>query len=146
MSCNTETKQIGEHEYSVTQWPADKALLMKFRLAKLFGPSITSIISVIGDKSATDNDQIDAMSNAFTKIFENNTPEDVVAIIKEVVIGVGRDGKRTKESSFNEFFSGEDMLEAYKVFVFVLQVNYSHLMKGQWADKLLAQTKVSTST
>ena len=44
MACKTETKQIGDHEYSVTQWPAEKSMLMKFRLAKAFGASLATIM------------------------------------------------------------------------------------------------------
>lgn len=143
MACNTETKQIGDHEYSVTQWPADKSMLMKFRLAKAFGASIASLMgsSPSKDKKNTEQEEAKALSEGLSTLFRSNSPEELVALMKNCVVGVACDGKRITESSFNELFSGDDLLEVYKVFVFVLQVNYSNLFKGQLADRFLAKMK-----
>ena len=144
MSCNTETKQIGDHEYSVTQWPVEKAMLMKFRLAKTFGAPLASIIgNSPGDKNKDSNDQDDALaiSEGLATLFQNSSPEDLVLIIKNCVVGVGCDGTRITETSFSELFSGDDMVEVYKVFIFVLKVNYANLFKGQLVSRLLAKAQ-----
>lgn len=146
MACKTETKQIGDHEYSVTQWPAEKSMLMKFRLAKAFGASLAAIMgnaSQTPSKGKKNNDQEDAMalSEGLSTLFQNNSPEELVALMKNCVIGVACDGKRITETSFNELFSGDDLMEVYKVFIFVLQVNYANLFKGQLADRFLAKMK-----
>ena len=63
MACKTETKQIGDHEYSVTQWPAEKSMLMKFRLAKAFGASLATIMGTVSQtpsKGKKNTDQDDA--------------------------------------------------------------------------------------
>ena len=146
MACNTETKEIGEREYSVTQWPADKSMLMKFRLAKAFGASLASIM---GSSSQTPSkgkknsyqDDAKALSEGLSTLFKSNSPEELVALMKNCVVGVVCDGKRITDSSFNELFSGDDLMEVYKVFIFVLQVNYSNLFKGQLADRFLAKMK-----
>jgi hypothetical protein len=143
MACKTESKQIGDHEYSVTQWPADKSMLMKFRLAKAFGASLVTLMgnSPQGskDKKVTEQDEALALSEGLSTLFQTNSPEELVALMKNCVIGTACDGKRITDTSFNELFSGDELLEVYKVFVFVLQVNYSNLFKGQLADRFLAK-------
>lgn len=145
MACKTETKQIGDHEYSVTQWSAEKSMLMKFRLAKAFGASLATLMGnspqTTKNKKPTEQDEALALSEGLSVLFQSNSPEELVALMKNCVVGVACDGKRITESSFNELFSGDELLEVYKVFVFVLQVNYSNLFKGQLADRFLAKMK-----
>jgi hypothetical protein len=147
MGCKTETKQIGDHEYSVTQWPADKSMLTKFRLVKAFGASLATLMgnspqSTKG-KKVSEQDEALALSEGLSVLFQSNSPEELVALMKSCVVGVACDGRRITDSSFNELFSGDELLEVYKVFVFVLQVNYSNLFKGQLADRFLAKMNQS---
>lgn len=143
MSCETESKTIGDNEYSVTQWPATKAMTMKLRLIKAFGASIAIIAGQI--KTGDDLDNSDNDANAFaaglSSIFNNNSPEEIVSLIKESIINVSCNGTKITDSSFDQLFSGDDLLEAYKVFLFVLKVNYSNLMKGQLAEDLLVKVQ-----
>lgn len=144
MACKTETKQIGDHEYSVTQWPAEKSMLMKFRLAKAFGASLAAIMgnaSQSDKKKNTDKEDVLALSEGLSTLFDSSSPEELVTLMKNCVVGVACDGKRITETSFNELFSGDELLEVYKVFIFVLQANYSNLFKGQLADRFLAKMK-----
>lgn len=147
MGCKTETKQIGDHEYSVTQWSAEKSMLMKFRLAKAFGASLVTLMGnsskVTKGKNVSEEDGAMALSEGLSTLFQNNSPEELVSLMKNCVIGVACDGKRITDTSFNELFSGDELAEVYKVFIFVLQVNYSNLFKGQLADRFL--TKVNQS-
>jgi len=142
MACNTETKQIGDREYSVTQWPATKSMLMKFRLAKAFGPSLATLMSAsTQDKQVDEQEEALALSKGLSTLFQSSSPEELVTLMENCVVGTACDGKRITESSFNELFSGDDLMEVYKVFMFVLQVNYSNLFKGQLADRFLAKVK-----
>ena len=146
MACRTESKQIGDHEYSVTQWPADKSIITKFKLVKAFGLSLKSLAPLMKDSSkdkASETDELTAISEGLNSLFQTNSPEELVVLMKNCVMGTACDGRRITETSFNELFSGDDLLEVYKVFVFVLQVNYSNLFKGQLADRFL--TKVKTN-
>lgn len=146
MSCQTETKQIGEREFSVTQWPADKAMLMKMKLAKTFGASIANIASIAmasDKKKSSDAEQAKALSEGIAMMFQNNTPEEVTALIKSCVVGVALDGTRITETSFNEKFSGDELMDVYKVFFFVVKVNYGNLLKGQKLEGFLAKVQDS---
>jgi len=144
MSCKTETEQIGDHEVSVTQWPATRAMSVKIRLVKMFGASIALIASNFSNdskKKDTSSNDAKALSDGLSTLFQNNSPDEVVGLIKECVIGVAYDEKKITSSSFDELFSGDDLMEVYKVFMFVLKVNYSNLMNGQLAERLLAKAK-----
>ncbi len=134
MACKTETKQIDDHEYSVTQWPAEKSITMKFRLVKVFGASLTMLAS-------ENKNEVENFSLAIQTLFSNTEPEELFNILKSCIVGTACDGRKITETSFNELFSGDDLMEVYQVFIFVLQVNYSNLFKGQLADRLLAKVK-----
>lgn len=138
MACKTETKQIDEHEISVTQWPADKAILIKLKLIKAFGASLAVLASA---SDSNDESDIDAISEGILILFKSTEPEELVSLIKQCVIGVAYDGKRITESSINELFSGDELMQLYKIFIFALQVNYSNLLGGQLAERFLAKMK-----
>lgn len=147
MSCKTESKQIGDHEYSVTQWPATKSILMKFRLVEAFGAPLAMMAGQSGagseNKEETNTEEAAALSEGLSLLFQNNSPEKLLALMKECVLNVSCDGTKITASSFDELFSGDDLLEVYQVFMFVLKVNYSNLMKGQLAGRLLAKVQES---
>lgn len=144
MACQTETTQIGDHEYSVTQWPAEKAILMKMRLAKTFGASLASIVANSqGGNKSSDSDDAKALSEGLSMLFQSNSPEEVTNLIKESVIGVAMDGTKIMESRFNEVFSGDSLMDVYKVFMFVIKVNYGNLLKGQKVEGFLAKVQGS---
>lgn len=139
MSCKTETKTIGDNEYSVTQWPAEKSLLIKFKLIKALGASLTALAGAF-DKNASDDMSI--VSESLSSLFNNSSPEELVSLMKTCIEGTARNGKRLTGTSFNEVFSTDDLLEIYKVFIFVMQVNYGNFIKGQSVEDLLAKAKV----
>ncbi len=143
MACKTESKDIGDHEYSVTQWSATKSMKMKFRLIKVFGASIAKIAAGSNSKI---KDDADSISEGLELLFANSSSDDIVNLIKECIIDVGCDGKRVTVSRFEELFSGDDQVYVYKVFLFVMRVNYSNLMKGQLGESLLAKITGSPST
>lgn len=134
MVCKTETCVINEHEYSVTQWPAEKAMLMKFKLIKAFGAPLMTLVKA--DSANTD----DGIGDAFMDLFSDTKPEELVALIKQCVTGAARDGTRMIESAFDDYFSGDSLSEVYRVFGFVIRVNYANLLGGQSVGDLLAKT------
>ena len=128
MACKTETEIISDIEYSVTQWPAEKAMLMKFKLLKIVGPALAAMIGDDGDEG-------------FKEIFSSATPEELVSLMKDVIIGTSREGVRMTSNSINEYFSGDNLFDVYRVFAFILNVNYSNFLKGQSVERFLAKLK-----
>lgn len=143
MACKTESKQIGDNEFSVTQWPVDRALITKIKLVKIFGAAFASMATSAEEKPSSKAKASEGkiFSEGLSILFSSSNPEEIAGIIKQSVIGVACNGTRITESTYNELFSGDNMMDLYKVFLFVLQVNYSNLFKGQLADRLLAKVK-----
>lgn len=135
MSCRTETKEISGREYSVRQWSATRSMLMKMKLLESIGPAL----AVFADSNSAGS--ID-YSKAISNIFSGSSPEKTVDLIKEcILLNVACDDKKITDSKFEELFGGDDLLNVYKVFAFVLQVNYGGFFKGQLAEGLLAKVK-----
>lgn len=144
MACKTETKEIDGVEYSVTQWPAETALLNKMKLIKIFGASLGLLISGLDMAKDAEIDLSDVdFSGAIAKIFESTDPEELVSILKSCIVGVACNDKRITNSSFTELFSGDSLSSVYKIFIFVIQVNYSNLLPSQLIAKMLAKAKKS---
>jgi len=137
MACRTETKTIGERECSATQWSAEKAILMKLKLAKAFGPALLSLVN-------NDNESDVNLVDSISLLFATSSPEECFALLKETLMGVAINDKRLTSLAFNEVFDADNLFDVYKIFIFVLQVNYGNLLKGQWAESLLVKIEEHT--
>jgi hypothetical protein len=143
MACKTETKKIGNHDYTVTQWPAQKAILVKLKMVKIFGASLLILANDKG-KQKSKREQAngsETFSDSFNALFENSTPEELLKTMTDSILGIMCDGKRMTLSNFDEVFSGDSLLEMFLVFLFVMKVNFGNLMKGQLAEDFLAKMK-----
>ncbi len=138
MSCKTEQHTIGEREYSVTQWSAQRAILTKLKLIKTFGAALSVLA---GQATGEDADEAGALSEGLSILFNNSSPEEILELMTDCIIGVACDGKRITKTSFEELFSGDNLMDVYKVFLFVMRVNYGNLMKGQLAESFLTKIK-----
>lgn len=134
MAVKTETKQIGENEFTVTQWSAEKAFLNKLKLAKIFGASLSKLIEF------ESKDKSQALSEALNDLFSNSDEDVIFNVIKDCIYGVGCNGEKLSASNFNIIFTTDNLLDIYKVFAFVLQVNYANLFKGWNLEEVLAKT------
>ena len=134
MACRTESKIIGDHEYSVTQWPAERAMLMKLRVLKIIGPAMASLVGKDGD-----GQEAGALEHGLQALFASATPEEIMGLVKDCVVGVACDGTKLTSTAFTEHFSGDALFEVYQVFAFVMQVNYGNFLKGPLAERLLAK-------
>lgn len=141
MACRTELQIIDDIEYGCTQYPATQGMIFKFKVIKSFGESLAILVG-----SMTTNDteaQLSALSLGISKLFNSVTPEDLAALINEMLTtgSVSRDGKKLSKSAIDEHFSGDDMASLYKLFVFVLKVNYAGFFKGKNAQAILAKAE-----
>lgn len=126
MGCKEETRVINENTYYCRQWAADRALLMKFRMAGIFGPAFTDLAVGIA------NDDFMKASGAIEKLFagEKNSPEKILEFMKEVVESSTWNEKRITAANFNEIYSN-NLMEFYRAFLFVIEVNYKSLLGGK---------------
>lgn len=136
MACRIETKVINENEYSVTQWNVEKALEMKFELMRAFGPSLGMLAQNIEGEIESE-----FLSKAVSVLFDKTNPKELTELIKRCLLDVGKNGEKITPVRFNEHFGADDLLEMYKVLIFVIQVNYKNFFPGQLGENLLAKMK-----
>lgn len=115
----TEKTNIGDHEYSVRQWDATKAMMMQLKTAKYLGKAI-SVFAAGGDVTGNLLGHID-------EILDGVDEEKFIGFVKSVVCDAIRDGERMVLARFDEYFQG-DVMDAYKVFAFVLKVNFADFL------------------
>jgi hypothetical protein len=116
----TEQFTVGDHAYSVTQWNATKAMIMKLKLGKYLGGLAENITENSGNMANT------MLANIKT-ILNGVDIEEFVGFIKEVACAANREGSRMAVARFDEYFSGE-IMEAYEVAFKVLEVNYKDFL------------------
>lgn len=133
MSCKDENRTIGGKEVYCRQWSAQKALLMKLKTAKIFGPSFAKLAGAFTSDNAEKE-----ISSALITLFENQEPEAVLNFMQSVVASVTIDGERITDKNYDELFR-EDLSLFYKVFAFVMEVNYSDFFGGKLAQTIKAK-------
>lgn len=151
MACETETKIIDGIEYSCTQYSAKKGAIFKLRVMKMFGPSVKKLLPALPTKAknkkenSTAIDQVNILLAAMNALFEKADPEEIIDLIWQM-LGTGntcRDEVKLSEATLDQYFSGNDLSTVYKVFIFVLKVNYADFFKGQRAKEALAAVEVN---
>ncbi len=141
MACETENTIIEGTEYTCTQFPAIQSMKFKLKVLKVLGPVISEIIPMLGKDD--DGDQLRSISGAIEKLFATSSPDEIIDLMVEILTtgNTKRDGHRLTVSLFEQTYSGDTMLEAYKAFAFILKVNYKGFFKGQKAKELLAKVE-----
>lgn len=144
----TKEKAIGGSVYTVTQLPARRALKLKAKLVKMFGPALTQIFLTsqeVEEKrpeemttdelanqlsiSAVDKYKIGDMRKSgvvkgvqlLVSSLDDKTFDD---LCMELLIGVRKDGAELTASKVDQDFAG-DLSSLYQVLFFVLEVNYA---------------------
>lgn len=141
MTCKTENMTIDNVVYVTTQYPAITGMQFKMEILKVLGPAITEVLPAFlkrGEEGAAD--QVAMLGHAIEKMFSTTKPEEVVSLIVRMLTTghTFRDGKPITEAVLNEAFAGDDMISIYKLFAFVLRVNYSNFLNSQKLGGLLA--------
>lgn len=144
----TKEKTIGNSVYTVTQLPARRALKLKARLFKMFGPALTQIFLTsqeVEEKkpdemtneelanqlsvSAVDKYKIGDMRKASVVrgvqlMVANLDDKTFDELCMEILQGVRRDGSELTSGMIDQVFAG-DLTSLYAVLFFVLEVNYA---------------------
>lgn len=118
----TEQFSVGDYDYSVTQWNATKAMIMKLKLAKYLG-GLTETITKNSDNIA--NTLLANINN----ILKTVNIEEFVGFIKEVACAANREGQRMTSARFDEYFNG-NLMDAYEVAFKVLEINYKDFLES----------------
>ena len=148
MAIQTKEKTIGEHNYAVTQLPARRALRMKAKLIKLFGPGLAQFLmtsqeseeKLPAEMTKEEKEQFDATSTVDHYRIKDMRKSAIVRGVQllvsslddktfdelcvELLQGVRRDGVELTPQLIDMSFAG-DLTSLYAVIFFVLEVNYA---------------------
>lgn len=120
----TKEKSIDGSTYSVTQLPARRAIRLKARLIKLFGPVLAQVFIAAtekGDEAQKKADLVRAIEILGDHIDENSFESLVVDLLN----GVRKNGMELTPQTIDMEFAG-DMAGLYQVMFFVIEVNFSN--------------------
>lgn len=157
MARDTKHKEIDGIAISVTQWPARKAFKYKRKLGKIFAPAIGELGAAINpddikklkkgkpkkdDVSFLEKDfDFSKVGNAFTMLFDSITEDEIDTIFVWMFSGVRIKDKELTLDEIDVTFAGE-MMTIYKVFGFVLEVNFGSFLGKSGIGKLLSRIQV----
>ena len=122
MACKTETEIINGHTYVCTQLDAERALKAQLKLMRIMGEPIIELLSKM-EKNGLDDE---AAMSSFSKLGKNLDSDEFFKMFVDFTSECMRDGQRV---NFVSDFSG-NLLESWKVFIFVLKVNFKDFFSG----------------
>lgn len=147
----TKEKEINGNVYSVTQLPARRALRLKAKLIKTFGPALTQLILTYREDDKKPIDKMTDEEKEREILFSQASPIDIYrihdlkksALVKaiqilssaidektfdefclEILQGCRRNGVEMIASNIDMDFAG-NLSTLYEVIFFVLEVNYA---------------------
>ncbi len=120
----TKEKIIDGARYTVTQLPARRAIKLKARLIRLFGPVFAQVFITASDavdETSKKNNLVRAIEILGEHIDENSFE----ALIMDLMVGVRKEGMELTPQLIDIEFAG-DMAALYQVVFFVIEVNFSN--------------------
>jgi hypothetical protein len=140
----TREKIIEGNTYMVTQLPARRAIKLKVKLMKLFGPVLAQLFLTINDA-----DEFESKKNLVKAVeilsehIEENTFE---ALVLELLNGVRKNNVELTSHVIDLEFAG-NMGELYQVLWFVVEVNFSNFFSLMGiGNQFIAETQVKQTT
>ena len=111
MGCKEATKEIGGKQVFCRQWSATKAMVMKAKLIKIGGTDILPFTEGKADLAS------------MIHLERSASPEELVALIKEIVCAVRVDGVEISPPLFDMEYSG-NLWGVVEIFTFACEVNF----------------------
>lgn len=148
MACKEETTVVDGMEVYCRQMAAQDSLTMKFRLVKTLGPALAELPGLLSDeKSEADEDveKLEVIGKIIDSLFASSSPSEITRLIMDVINTANIDGSKMNDSLFDQKFSG-DIKTAYKVFAFVVRVNYADFFGAKLVQGLADKAKESGLT
>lgn len=144
----TKEKEIGGAVYTVTQLPARRALKLKAKLLKLFGPALAQLLLLSQDTEEKKPDEMSTeelanqlamnpvdkyriadmrkggMVKGVQLLVGNLDEKNFDELCVEILQGVRRDGAELRPETIDLHFAGK-LSDLYAVIFFVIEVNYA---------------------
>ena len=120
----TQEKNIGGKNWTVTQFPAGEGIRILSRLTTLIGPTVAGLAGNAGSISDLTKMDIkgDVLQIAVQQLVSKLDENDTLSLIKRLLSGTRYENKEVVPV-FDIAFQG-DYLTLFKVLAFVLKVNY----------------------
>lgn len=119
----TIEKEINGATYVVTQLPARRAIRLKAKLIKLFGPALAQMILQTSSEDESQNKN--SLVSAIESLAASLDPVEFENLIVEILQGCRKNGKELLPQIIDLEFAG-DMESLYKLLMFILEVNYAN--------------------
>lgn len=120
----TREKIIDGATYTVTQLPARRALKLKAKLLKLFGPVLAQFF-VTATEKGTDEEKKNDIVRAVEMLGQHIDENSFEQLIVEMLSGVRKNGMELTPAVIDMEFAG-DMAGIYHVVFFVIEVNFAN--------------------
>lgn len=124
MACKEGMTTINGRSFYVVQMSPEKALKVQLKLVKIFSGSITKLGSML---KADLSEQANVLGEAINMLFKNSSEDEIYNFIKDVVETAKVDGEQV---TFGIHFAGENFPGIFKVFFWVLKVNFADFFGG----------------
>ncbi len=135
MTVKSETKILNGRSYFVVQMPPEQAFLTQLQLTKIMGGAIGALAPALSSSSAMGPDaRTAAMAGAISALFATSTEQDIFNLMAKVVTTAKVDGERI---DINKHFQGDYLADMYKVFFWVLGVNFASFFGAGGLDGIL---------
>lgn len=137
MAVETFNTEINGKQFSYTQMPASKSLLMKLRLMKILGPALPLIGEVFSLES--DRDKFVVFTKIIERLMVRTQPEEVLQIFKDITELCFCDGKK---ALFDVVFTG-NLEDLYELAFWVITKEYSSFLEKLDVPEEAEETKNS---
>lgn len=117
-------KMINGDNYVVTQLPARRAIKLKAKLIRLFGPVLAQIFISDSDEDVSGKTKLVKAVEVFASHLDENVFENLIV---EILAGVRKNGIELTPPTIDLEFAG-DMATLYQVIFFVIEVNFSNFL------------------
>lgn len=123
MGIHSKECTIGEHVYTISQFPAEQATKVLVKLSHIVGESISLFASGVGDKQALKA----IIPKALTAMIYRLDPDQTVVILKELMSCciIRGQGSTTADKVYNTHFQGK-LGDVMKLAVEVINFNYEN--------------------
>ena len=128
MAIQTQEKEINGSIYTVTQLPARRALRLKSKLIKVFGPIFAQFFIKVRAEEDSEQAQKDSIIKSIEMFSHNLDSTEFEALVMEILQGVRKSGMELTSAIVDMEFAG-DMSSLYKLIWFVVEVNFANFFE-----------------
>lgn len=116
------------HEYYLHQMPPTVALPLKYKLMKLLGGTVSTLLQEVDMSKVRENKAaaLPGLGHAIQNLFVDADPDDTFKLIREILAEAKRDGKEI----ILDHAYGDNYLEMYMAVAWILRSNYGSFLAG----------------